>query len=59
MEKARVYFIKDITPENMIQIYEAMGNALPGKVAVKLHSGEVGNQNFIRPAFLKPIIDHV
>ncbi len=59
MEKAKVYFMKDIIPENMIQIYEALGLKLPGNVAVKLHSGEVGNQNFIRPAFLKPIIDHV
>lgn len=59
MEKSKVFFLKDITPENMIQIYEALELRLPGKVAVKLHSGEVGNQNFIRPAFLKPIIDHV
>jgi len=59
MEKAKVYFIKDITAENMIQIYEALNNPLPGKVAVKLHSGEVGNQNFLRPSFLEPIIKHV
>ncbi len=43
----------------MIQLYEALGVTLPGKVAVKLHSGEVGNQNFIRPPFLKPVIDLV
>ncbi len=59
MEKAKVYFIKDITAEKMIQIYEALNNPLPGKVAVKLHSGEVGNQNFLRPSFLEPIIKHV
>ncbi len=59
MEKAKVYFIKDITAENMIQIYEALNNPLTGKVAVKLHSGEVGNQNFLRPSFLEPIIKHV
>ena len=59
MNKPKVYFTKDITPENMIKMYEALGNPLPGKVAVKLHSGEVGNQNFIRPPFLKPVIDHV
>ena len=41
MEKAKVYFLSDITPENMIQIYEALCNKLPGNVAVKLHSGEV------------------
>ena len=59
MNKPKVYFTKDITPENMIKMYEALGNHLPGKVAVKLHSGEVGNQNFIRPPFLKPVIKHV
>lgn len=59
MEKAKVYYLSDITPENMIKIYEALDNQLAGKVAVKLHSGEIGNQNFIRPAFLKPVIRHV
>lgn len=59
MNKPKVYFTKNITSENMIKMYEALGNHLPGKVAVKLHSGEVGNQNFIRPPFLKPVIKHV
>lgn len=59
MNKSKVYFTKNITSENMIKMYEALGNHLPGKVAVKLHSGEVGNQNFIRPPFLKPVIEHV
>lgn len=59
MNKPKVYFTKNITSENMIKMYEALGNHLPGKVAVKLHSGEVGNQNFIRPPFLKPVIEHV
>ena len=59
MEKAKVYFTKEITPENMIRMYEVLGITLPGKTAVKLHSGEVGNQNFIRPPFLKPVIEHV
>ena len=45
MEKSKVYFMRDITPENLIKIYEALGTNLPGKVAVKLHSGEKGNQN--------------
>ena len=59
MSKAKVYFTKEITPQAMIRMYEAMGVKLPGKVAVKLHSGEVGNQNFLRPDFMKPVIDHV
>ena len=53
---AKVYFTKEITPQAMIKMYEAMGVKLPGKVAVKLHSGEVGNQNFIRPDFWQPMI---
>lgn len=59
MENAKVYFTKEITPQAMIRMYEAMGVKLPGKVAVKLHSGEVGNQNFLRPDFMKPVIDFV
>ncbi len=59
MSKAKVYFTKEITSQSMIRMYEAMGVELPGKVAVKLHSGEVGNQNFLRPDFMKPVIDRV
>ena len=59
MEKAKVYFSKNITPENVIRLYEALGKALPGKVAVKVHSGEKGNQNFLRPEFMKPMIETV
>ena len=59
MSKAKVYFTKEITPQAMVKMYEALGVELPGKVAVKLHSGEVGNQNFLRPAFMKPVIDAV
>lgn len=59
MSKSIVYFAKDITPENTLKLYEALHITLPGKVAVKLHSGEVGNQNFIRPPFWKPMIDYV
>lgn len=59
MGKSKVYFTKEITPEAMVKMYEALQVSLQGKVAVKLHSGEVGNQNFLRPPFMKPIIDHV
>lgn len=58
-EKAKVYFIKDIAPENIVKIYDALQIRLPGKVAVKLHSGEEGNQNYMKPEFVKPMIDHV
>ena len=59
MEKAKVYFIKEITPENVVKIYKKLDVELPGKVAVKLHSGEQGNQNYLRPEFVKPIVDKV
>ncbi len=59
MEKSKVYFIKEITPENIIKAYEALGIKLPGKVAVKMHSGEKGNQNYLRAEFVKDVINHV
>ena len=59
MKKAKVFMTKTMTPQAMVTMYDALNVSLPGKVAVKIHSGEVGNQNFIRPAFMKPIIDHV
>ena len=59
MEKSKVYFTKEITPENVVKMYEILGVSLPGKVAVKLHSGEQGNQNYIRPEFVKAIIEKV
>ena len=59
MEKAKVYFTSEITPEAVIRMYEALGRALGGKVAVKLHSGEKGNQNYLRPEFVKPMVEYV
>jgi uncharacterized protein len=59
VEKSKVYFINEISPENVIKAYEALGVALGGNVAVKLHSGEPGNQNFLRPSFMKPVVSHV
>lgn len=57
--KSKVYFIKEITPENIIKAYEALGKKLEGKVAVKMHSGEHGNQNYLRPEFVQDVIRHV
>ena len=59
MEKAKVYFTKEITPESVVKMYDTLGVNLPGKVAVKLHSGEKGNQNYIRPEFVKAMVEHV
>ena len=56
---ATVYFSRSITPEKVLELFKLVDKALPGKVAIKLHSGEKGNQNFLKPEFWKPIIDHV
>ena len=56
---AKVYFSRTITPEKVVQLYELAGKKLTGNVAIKLHSGEKGNQNFLRPEFWKPVIEHV
>ncbi len=57
--KAKVYFTKTITPEAVLGLYQQLGKELPGRVAIKVHSGEPGNQNFLRPEFWKSIIAHV
>ena len=59
MEKSKVYFIKEITPENIIKAYNAIGKKLEGNVAVKMHSGEKGNKNYLRPEFVKDVINYV
>ena len=56
---AKVYFSRTITAEKVLEMYQLLGKQLPGKVAIKVHSGEEGNQNFLRPDFWKPVIDHV
>ena len=56
---AKVYFTREITPEKVLELYRLLGVELPGKVAVKLHSGEKGNQNFLGPDFWRPMIDHI
>jgi len=59
MDKAKVFFSKEISPENVVRLYEVLGCKLSGRVAVKVHSGEKGNQNFLRPEFMKDIIKRV
>ena len=59
MEKAKVYFTREITPEAVIRMYRQLGKELPGKVAVKVHSGEKGNQNYLRPQFMRPMVEAV
>ena len=56
MEKAKVYFTKEITPESLIRIYEALGRELHGKVAVKISTGEPGGRNFLQPQLIGPLV---
>ncbi|MCH5197295.1 MAG: DUF362 domain-containing protein [Oscillospiraceae bacterium] len=56
---AKVYFSKEITPEKVCELYDKVGKELPGKIAVKVHSGEKGNQNFLRPEFWRPIVEKI
>ncbi len=62
--KSKVFFSSEITPEKVVELFHAASNdlpggILPGKVAVKLHSGEPGNQNFLKPEFWQPIVNDV
>lgn len=59
MEKPKVFFTRDLSPAGAIRAFDMLGIKLEGNVAVKLHSGEPGNQNFLRPAFMKDIVEHV
>lgn len=54
-----VFFTRQLTPDAVVRMYEALGVALPGKVAVKVHSGEKGNQNFLHPEFMRPMVEAV
>ena len=57
--KSKVYFSRDITPEKVLELYNLTGAELKGRVAVKVHSGEPGNQNFLRPDFWQPVVEAV
>lgn len=57
--KSKVYFTRVLEPSSLIKLYKELGVELPGNVAVKLHSGEKGNQNYLKPEFLKDIIEEV
>ena len=55
----KVYFSREITPEKVLEMFKLAGKELTGRVAIKVHSGEPGNQNFLHPDFWKPVVDHV
>ena len=58
-EKSKVYFTRVLTPEKVVEVYKMLGITLPGNVATKVHSGEEGNQNYLKPEFWKPIVEYV
>ena len=57
--KSKVYFSREITPKKVLELYKLLGVELKGNVAIKLHSGEPGNQNFLKPDFFKDVIEEV
>ena len=59
MEKAKVYFVRNITPENLIKIYEALGRKLKGKIGVKISTGEMGGNNYLHPELIGDLVDHL
>jgi len=59
MEKSKVYFCREVSPSKLVEMYKLLGKELTGNVAVKVHSGEEGNQNYLRPEFMKEMIDYV
>ena len=56
MEKSKVYFTRNITSENVLKMYKVLNIELQGRVCVKVHSGEAGNQNYLKPLFFKDVI---
>ena len=56
MEKSKVYFCKEITPENLIKIYESLGVELPGKIGVKVSTGEAGSKGYLKAELIGPLV---
>lgn len=58
MEKKKVYFTSDVSSQSLLKIYQSLKKQLPGTIAVKVHSGEAGNQNFLRPSFYQDLLSY-
>ena len=56
MEKSKVYFTRDISPSSLVRLYESVGKTLCGNIAIKVHSGEPGGLNFVKPSFMKELV---
>ena len=59
MKKSKVYFCREVSPSKLVDMYKLLGKELTGNVCVKVHSGEEGNQNYLKPEFMKEMIDYV
>ncbi len=59
MAKSKVYFTRKISPETVVKMFQVLDRPLTGKVAVKVHSGEAGNQNYLHPEFMRPMVEYV
>jgi len=59
MAQSKVYFTREITPESLVRIYEALGREAKGRVAVKISTGESGNPHYLRPTFIRPLVERV
>ena len=59
LNKSVVYFTKEITPESLVKVYEALGVVPTGKVAVKISTGEPGGHNFLQPSLIKELVARV
>ena len=59
MSKPKVYFTKTISSEKIVEMFKILNKPLPGRVAVKVHSGEKGNKNYLRPEFIRTMVDYV
>lgn len=58
-KRPAVYFIEEITPENLVRIYEALGRKAEGRVAVKVSTGEPGDHNFLQPTLIADLVHKV
>ena len=59
MEKSKVYFCREVSPSKLVDMYKLLGKELTGNVAVKVHSGEEGNQNYLKPEFMSEMINYL
>ena len=59
MNKSKVYFTKEITPESLQKIYHALGRELRGNVGVKISTGEMGGHNYLKPELIGPLVDEL